>query len=146
MGLKLRDEQGLCYSIKNNMWIRDKGGYWNIRTHVDKSNLSKMIKGMFAEIELIQKEGVTDEELMMAKTRKIGLLPLSTRTADDIGVVIFRSLKAKRSLEYFDKRRERLMAVTKEDVQRAANKYLDTENYIIAVSGDIQEDALDEFK
>ncbi|MCK4577863.1 MAG: insulinase family protein, partial [Candidatus Marinimicrobia bacterium] len=92
MGIKLRDEQGLCYNIKNNKWIRANGGYWGIRTKVDKENVQKMIRGIFDEIELIQKESITDEELLKAKSRKIGLLPLHIRTADDIGGVVFTSL------------------------------------------------------
>jgi predicted Zn-dependent peptidase len=38
------------------------------------------------------------------------------------------------------------MAVTKEDVQRLANRYLDVNNYIISVSGDLNENSLDMFK
>jgi len=146
MGIKLRDEQGLCYGIKSNLWIRDFGGYWNIRTNVDKEYLARMVQGMLDEIKLIQDEGITDEELLEAKTRKIGLLPLYISTPDDIGSVVFNALRYGRTFDYFDRRKDRLMAVTTADVQRAANKYLDINNYIIGVSGDMAEDALDEFK
>ncbi|MFH1851702.1 MAG: pitrilysin family protein [Candidatus Neomarinimicrobiota bacterium] len=146
MGIKLRDEQGLCYGIKSNLWVRDHGGYWNIRTNVDKENVARMIQGMLDEIALIQGEGVTDKELLEAKTRKIGLLPLLISTADDIGATVFDAMTENKPLDYFDGRRERLIAVTKEDVQRVARQYLDVNNYIIGVSGDLAEDALDEFK
>ena len=101
---------------------------------------------MLDEIKLIQEEGITDEELLEAKTRKIGLLPLYISTPDDIGGVVFNALRYGRSFDCFDGRKDRLMAVTTADVQRAANKYLDINNYIIGVSGDMAEDALDEFK
>jgi len=146
MGVELRDKQGLSYGIESNLWIRDHGGYWNIRTKLDKKNLVKMIHGIFNEIEKVQKEGVTEEELIKAKARRIALLPLSTRTPDDVGHIVFSQLKKHRPLDYFDKKRERIMAVTMEDVQRMANKYFDTQNYIIAVSGNVSEDILDEFK
>lgn len=146
MGIKLRDEQGLCYGIKSNLWIRDFGGYWNIRTNVDKEYLTRMVQGMLDEIKLIQDEGITDEELLEAKTRKIGLLPLYISTPDDIGGVVFNALRNGRPFDYFDRRKDRLMAVTTADVQRAANKYLDINNYIIGVSGDMAIDALDKFK
>lgn len=146
MGVELRDKQGLSYGIKSQLWMRDHGGYWNIRTELDKKNVHKMINGIFAEIEKVQKNGVTDEELMKAKARNISLLTLQTRTADDIGEVIFNELRDKQPLDHFDKRRDAIMAVSKEDVQRAAKKYLDVDNYIISVSGDLAEDALDMFK
>ncbi|MBU4445688.1 insulinase family protein [bacterium] len=146
MGVELRDKQGLSYGIESNLWIRDQGGYWNIRTKLDKKNLTKMIHGIFNEIEKVQKEGITAEELNKAKSRRIALLPLATRTPDDVGHIVFNQLQKHRPLDYFDKKRERIMAVTMEDVQRVANKYLDVNNYIIAVSGNLAEDALDEFK
>ncbi len=146
MGVELRDKQGLSYGIESNLWIRDQGGYWNIRTKLDKKNLSKMIHGIFNEIEKVQKEGVTSEELNKAKSRRIALLPLATRTPDDVAHIVFNQLQKHRPLDYFDKKRERIMAVTMEDVQRVANKYLDVHNYIISVSGNLAEDALDKFK
>ncbi|MDO9549194.1 MAG: insulinase family protein, partial [Candidatus Marinimicrobia bacterium] len=146
MGIELRDKQGLSYGIKSQLWIRDHGGYWNIRTELDKDNVVRMIKGIFTEIEKVQKEGVTDEELNKAKARKISLLTLQTRTADDIGGIIFNQLRDNKPLDHFDTRRDAIMAVTKEDVQRMANKYLDVNNYIISVSGDLDENSLDMFK
>jgi zinc protease len=146
MGIELRDKQGLSYGIKSTLWIRDHGGYWNIRTELDKDNVVKMIQGILAEIEKVQKEGVTEEELNKAKARKIALLTLQTRTADDIGNIIFDQLRDKKPLDHFDQRRNAIMAVTKEDVQRLANRYLDVNNYIISVSGDLNENSLDMFK
>ncbi|RKY60865.1 MAG: hypothetical protein DRP96_04825 [Candidatus Neomarinimicrobiota bacterium] len=146
MGVELRDRQGLSYGIKSTLWIRDHGGYWNIRTELDKDNVQKMVAGIFAEIKKVQENGVTDDELNKAKARKISQLTLQTRTADDIGGVIFNQLRNNRPLDHFDKRRDAIMAVSKEDVQRMANKYLDVNNYIISVSGDLSENALDMFK
>jgi predicted Zn-dependent peptidase len=73
-------------------------------------------------------------------------LTLQTRTADDIGNIIFDQLRDKKPLDHFDQRRNAIMAVTKEDVQRLANRYLDVNNYIISVSGDLNENSLDMFK
>jgi len=146
MGIELRDKQGLSYGIKSQLWLRDHGGYWNIRTELDKDNVVKMIQGIFTEIEKVQKDGITDEELNKAKARKISLLTLQTRTADDIAGIIFNQLRDGKPLDHFDKRREAILAVTKEDVQRLANKYLDINNYIISISGDLDENSLDMFK
>jgi len=146
MGKELRDKQGLSYGITSNLWIRDYGGYWNIRTELDKANLSKMIHGIFNEIEKVQKEGVTDEELEKAKARSIAMLTMNTRTPDEMGSVIFDLIQDKKPLDYFDQSKQRILAVSKADIQRVAKKYLDTQNYILAVSGDITSDALDEFK
>lgn len=146
MGVELRDRQGLSYGIKSNLWVREEGGYWNIRTNTDKTRVARMIRGIFDEIRKVQEDGVTAEELENAKARKIGLLGMYVRTPDDAGYLVYDQLKTGKPIDHFDTRRERIMAVTLDDVRAAANRYLDTENYIIAVSGDLDEDALDEFK
>jgi len=105
-----------------------------------------MIRGIFEEIRKVQTEGVTESELLDAKARKLSLLPFWIRTLDDVGVNVYEMLKYGRPLDYFDRKAERIRAVTLDDIKRVANKYLDTENYIIAVSGNLPEDALDEFK
>ena len=146
MGVELRDKQGLSYGIRSNLWVREEGGYWNIRTNTDRTKVVRMIRGMFDEIRKVQENGVTAEELEKAKARKISLLSMYVRTPDDIGSIIYDQLKTGKPLDHFDRKREKIMAVTLEDVREAANRYLDTENYIIAVSGDLDENALDEFK
>ena len=146
MGVELRDKQGLSYGIKSNLWVRESGGYWNIRTNTDKTRVARMVRGMFDEIRKVQEDGVTAEELEKAKARKIGLLSLYVRTPDDAGYIVYDELKTGKPIDHFDRKRERILAVTLEDVKAAANKYLDTKNYVIAVSGDLDEHALDEFK
>ncbi len=146
MGVELRDKQGLSYGIKSNLWIRQEGGYWNIRTNTDKTRVVRMIRGMLEEIRKVQESGVTADELEKAKSRMIALLSFRVRTPDDAGYVIFDQLRNGKPMDYFDRARDRIMSVTLDDVKAAANRYLDTENYIIAVSGDLDEDALDEFK
>ncbi|MBD3178466.1 MAG: hypothetical protein GF417_02120 [Candidatus Latescibacteria bacterium] len=146
MGVELRDKQGLSYGIRSNLWIREEGGYWNIRTNTDKTKVVRMIRGMLDEIRKVQENGVTAEELEKAKARKISLLSLYVRTPDDAGSIIFDQLKTGKPLDHFDRKKDRIMAVTLDDIREVANRYLDTENYILAVSGDLDESLLDEFK
>ncbi|MCF7886083.1 MAG: insulinase family protein, partial [Candidatus Marinimicrobia bacterium] len=117
-----------------------------IRTKTDKDNAKEMISGIFEQIEKVQKKGITQDELEKAKYRGISLLGYRVRAKDDIGNLVYNMLRYDQPLDYFDNAKDRIMAVTLEDVKRVANKYLDTENYIISVSGDLQEDALDSFK
>ena len=146
MGKKLRDELGLSYGIKSNLWIRREGGYWNIRTHTDKDNVTAMIQGILAEIRRVQNELVSEDELNRAKARKIALLPLYVRTPDDIGNVLFSQLTDNLPRTRFDQSRDRILNVTHEDVRRVARRYLDAENYVIGVSGNLAENSLDQFK
>lgn len=145
MGVELRDNRGLCYGIKSNLWIRHEGGYWNIRTNTGADNVKAMVNGMMEQIKLVQIEGITQEELDKAKYRSVSLLALQVRTMDDIGDLVFNMVKNKESLDTFDKSKDEIMAVSLEDVKRVANKYLDTENYIMSISGNIDQKFFDGF-
>ncbi|MFP4547466.1 MAG: M16 family metallopeptidase [Fidelibacterota bacterium] len=146
MGVELRDNRGLCYSIRSNLWVREHGGYWNIRTNTDANNVSEMVSGMLEQIKKVQQEGVTREELEKAKYRSVSLLSFQLRTPDDIGAKVFEMLKNEQPLDHFDHAKERYMAVTAEDVKRVANKYLDPDHYILSVSGNITKEELKEFE
>jgi len=146
MGVELRDNRGLCYGIRSNLWVREHGGYWNIRTNTDANNVREMVNGMLEEIEKVQQQGITQEELDKAKYRSVSLLSFQLRTPDDIGAKVYEMLKDKNPLDHFDHAKERYMAVTLEDVKRVANKYLDTDHYILSVSGNITKEELKEFE
>jgi zinc protease len=144
MGIELRDKQGLFYGIKSELWVKgDKVGYWKFNTQTAPKNTEKLIKGIFAEIKKLLKDGVTDEELQTVKTKQLGLLPFYVETPDDAASIVFDLLMDKRSLDSFDKKADRIKAVSKEDIQRIAKKYFTIDNFVIAVDGPIDEHSLD---
>lgn len=144
IGVELRDKQGLIYGIKSELWsTRENVGYWKFNTKTGPENVEKVITGIFSEIKKLFAEGVTDEEIVTAKKRLLGLLPLFIETPDDIASRVFELLRDKESFEYFDKRADRILSVTKEDVMRIADKYLTLDNFIIVVDGPLQENSMD---
>jgi len=144
IGVELRDRQGLIYGIKSELWsTRENVGYWKFNTKTGPENVEKVITGIFSEINKLLAEGVTEEEMIAAKKRLLGLLPLSIETPDDIASRVFELIRDKESFEYFDKRAERILAVTEADVIRIAKKYLTTDNFIIVIDGPLEESSLD---
>ncbi|MGD8779703.1 MAG: pitrilysin family protein [Ignavibacteria bacterium] len=144
MGVELRDKQGLIYGIKSELWSISEGtGYWKFNTKTAPENTTKVIKGVFKEIEKLFENGVTDEELVTAKQRRLGLLPFFIETPDDVASRVFDLIKEKKPFDYFDKKAERIQKVTKEDVLRVAKKYFTLDEFVIVVDGPIEESALD---
>jgi zinc protease len=144
MGVELRDKQGLFYGIKSELWAKgDQVGYWKFNTQTAPKNTEKLIKGIFNEIKKLLKDGVTDEELQTAKNKQLGLLPFLVETPDDAASIVFDLLMEKRPLDSFDKKADRIKAITKEDILRVAKKYFTVDNFVIAVDGPIEENSLD---
>jgi zinc protease len=144
MGIELRDKQGLIYGIKSELWsTSDNFGYWKFNTKTGPHNTQKVIKGIFSEIKKFFEHGITDEELITAKNRQLGLLPFHVETPDDVAQIVFDSIKENKPFDYFDKKADRIKAVTKEDVMRVAKKYLTTDKFMIVVDGPIEKNELD---
>lgn len=145
IGVELRDKQGLIYMIRSQLWqTRDGIGYWKLNTKTAPENVDKVIKGIFAEIKKLLEEGITDEELFNAKRRMLGLLPLYAETPLDVASVVARSLIEKVPLEEFDKKYEKILKVSKEDVMKVARKYLTLDKFIVVVDGPITQEKLQE--
>jgi len=71
------------------------------------------------------------------------LLPFAIETPDDIASRTFEMLNARLPLDSYDKRADRLMAVTKDDIMRVARKYFTLDRFVISVDGPIEEHSLD---
>lgn len=146
MGVELRDKQGLIYGIKSELWTTsDNFGYWKFNTKTAPENTKKVIGGIFKEIHKLIDDGITDEELQNAKNRQLGLLPFFVETPDDVAQRVFDMIKENKPFNYFDRKAQRILAVTKDDVIRIAKKYFTLDQFYIVVDGPLKADELNGF-
>ncbi len=144
IGVDLRGKQGLIYGIKSELWVKkERMGYWKFNTKTAPENTEKVILGVFKHIKELLENRITDEELRIAKKHYLGLLPFYIETPDDIARIIFDCIRNDVPFDHFDKRAERILAVTKENVLEAAKKYFTLDRFRIAVDGPIKEGSLD---
>jgi zinc protease len=135
LGLNLREKQGLAYSVGSSVKL-DKGfGWYIISMGTRPQNYQKALDGIQKEIQTMKKSSPEDEELEKAKNGIWGSMLMyrlsRINQAFWMGVNEFRGLGYDYDEFYIDK----IRAVTKEDVTRAAQSYLDTEHYVLAVVG-----------
>lgn len=146
IGVELRDKQGLIYGIKSELWTTsDNFGYWKFNTKTAPENTKKVIGGIFKEIRKLIDNGITDEELQNAKNRQLGLLPFFVETPDDVAQRVFDMIKENKPFNYFDRKAQRILAVTKDDVIRVAKKYFTLDQFYIVVDGPLKADELNGF-
>lgn len=87
------------------------------------------------EINRIRKEKVTAEELETVKNQAIEIFPRYFASASAIAATFASDEFTGRHPRYWDTYRDKIRAVTVEDVQRAAMKYLHPEGLVILVAG-----------
>ena len=130
---KIRDELGLAYDVRSFLPQARKRVYSRRKYRQKNESANTAIEEILKQIEKIRNEAVSDEELSGAKDYLTGSFPRRLDTgrkiADFLATVEFYNL----GLDYTEKYTSFINAVTKEDVQRVAGKYLDAENFVLIV-------------
>ena len=93
----------------------------------------------------MKENGVTDKEMTDAKSYLLRTLPMVIETPLDVDGLFTEIIRTKAPLTSFDNYFQDLLAVDKNKVNELCRQYLDTENYVIVVAGDVAENILDEF-
>ena len=139
---KIRDELGLAYDVRSFFTTSKEKGLFQAEVQTKNESANTATEEILKQIEKIREEKVSDEELSGAKDYLTGSFPrrldTSRKIADFLATVEFYNL----GLDYTEKYASFINAVTKEDVQRVAGKYLDAENFVLIVVANQKKAAL----
>jgi len=133
----IRDKQGLAYGIMSHYEARAMpGSFWiTLQTKTETTNLA--INGVLAEITSLRESPVSDQELAEAKAFLIGSFPLRLDSTGKLANVLAQVEFFELGFDYFTQYPEWIDRVTKEDVQRVANQYLNPQHYALVVVGNV---------
>ena len=128
--VELRDKQGLAYSTASQFSTRAGDNAFVAYIIALPENADKGYQGILQILSDIRDKGVTDEELDRAKNKEIGNFLLGQETADSKALDAGLNTVIGTGLDFDAKYPDMIRAVTKEDVQKVAEKYL--QNYVIS--------------
>ncbi len=135
----VRVKGGLAYSVSSGFSVNQSPGAFQIVMQTKNASAADAIRKTCAEVQRMRDELVTDEDLANAKLYLTGSFPLrldtNSKVAGFLGQVEFYGLGS----DYTDRYAERVNAVTKEDVHRAARQYLRPEELVMVVVGNLDE-------
>jgi zinc protease len=136
---EIRAKRGFAYSVHSAFDFKKYTGSFSVSLQTKNASAREAISIVLAEMKKIQTEPVTDKELEGARKYLTGSFPLRLDTqaklANFLAQVEFYGL----GNDYADKYVSHIMAVTKEDVQRVAKKYLNPDTYTLVVVGNLKE-------
>jgi zinc protease len=90
---------------------------------------------MLSELRRIRTGDIEERELEDTKSYLMGVFPATVQTASDIASRLVDMELYGLPVDYFDRYRENIAAVTKDDITRVANRYLDPDRVVIVVVG-----------
>ncbi|KAA3663282.1 MAG: insulinase family protein [Chloroflexi bacterium] len=135
IGQTVREEQGLAYYA----YSRLQGGLgptpWMACAGVAPGDIDKATNSILQEIERIQNELISPEELADSQTYRIGSLPVGLETNAGMADVITDMELYELGLDYLLHYPDLIRDITQERIQTAAQKYLSSEQVVVAVAG-----------
>jgi zinc protease len=129
---ELRDKQGLAYTTAAREPLRVSPGYFLALLGTAPANQEKAEAALREQLERIQRQAVSDEELRVAKAYLLGTLAMDRRTNARQAWYLASLETAGVGYEFLDRYQAQVRAVTAADVQRAAQRYLATLRTVVA--------------
>jgi zinc protease len=135
LGDNLRDRQGLAYYVYSQLEAGLGAGPWAAVAGVSPGNVQRTIDGIRAEVRRLRDEPVKPEELANSQSFLTGSMPLQMETNEGVAGWLLEIERYNLGLDYLHRYAGLVNAVTAQDIQAAACKYLDPDVYVLATAG-----------
>ena len=132
----LRSERGLTYGAEADFHaLRDTGDIV-VSTDTKSETTAETLRLILDEIWRLQRERVHPRELAGAQDYLTGAFPLTIETPSAIALQVLNAVFYGLDLEELQNYRERVNAITPDDIQRVAKQYLHPDRLSIVLVGD----------
>jgi len=129
----IRDNKGLAYDVHSGFSARKEPGAFSVSIQTKNESANDVIEETLKELGRMQKELVSESELADAKAYLTGSFPLKMDTYAKIAGMLASVEIYGLGLDYPQTYPRLINAVTREDIQRVAKKYLHPDKMAIVV-------------
>jgi zinc protease len=131
----LRTERGLTYGAQANMDTLKESGDFEAETNTRSDATGEVLRLIVDEFWRLQRERVSERELDGAKAYLTGSFPLTIETPESIAMQVVNALFYGLPLDELQNFRERVNAVTPDDIQRVAKTLLKPDRLSVVLVG-----------
>ncbi len=135
LGAKVRVKGGMAYYAYSSLEGGLGPGAWSVIAGVNPANVDRAVDLIRGEIGRMRDTKVSASELADNKAFITGSLPLRLETNDGVADQITNMELYRLGLDYLQNFSDMVNAITAQQVQTAAQKYLDPDAYALAVAG-----------
>jgi len=129
----IREQKGLAYNVCSMNSFNSFNGFFNIYAGVSYENTAKTIAEIRSELNKLAEEGVSEEELSIAKEQVKTSYIFSLENPAALMFSLGRNQLLMDRLFSVDESLERYNAVTRDDIRAAAEKVGSIDRYCAAV-------------
>ena len=134
--MNLREDKGYTYGAYSNLDARRSAGTFRATAEVRTPATGDSLKEFFFELDRIGKEPVTEKEIADAKSYLTGVFPIRLETQEGLTDQLVQIKMLNLPDDYLQTYRDRVQAVTIQDIQRVAAKYVRPDEAALVVVGD----------
>lgn len=135
IGDVVREEKGYAYYSYSSIEGGLAAGPWSGAAGVAPQNVDETITDILNEFQRITEELVSEEDLDNVQSYFTGSLPISLESSEGVTNTIMRMEIFGLGLDYLLHYRDEIMSITREDLLKAAQRYIDVNKAVIAVAG-----------
>ncbi len=137
--MNLREAKGYTYGAYSQFDTKRLAGNFQATAEVRTPVTGDSLKEFFYELNRIRADKATEKELKDAKSYLTGVFPLKAETQEGLTNMLVSQQLYDLPADYLQTYRDKVNAVTLDDVERVANKYITPEKLAIVIVGDAGE-------
>jgi zinc protease len=141
---EIRDKRGLAYSVFSHFAAGKYEGLFEVVLQTKNASAAEAIRLAVREMSRMRTEVVSDDELQRAKKYLIGSFPLRFTSQGKIAGFLMQVEYQGLGFDYVEQYPKLIGAVTAQDVQRVAQKYLHPDTCILVAVGNLKEAGLEQ--
>lgn len=136
LNLNIRERLGYTYGISSAFGARRQPGTFAVSAAVQTEGTAHAVQEVLRDLREIQQAPVTAKELDDARSYLAGVFPLQLQTTDGVAGKLNTLFTYGLPDDEWDTYRDRVLAVTAEDVLRAARERLWPDRSVVVVAAD----------
>jgi zinc protease len=133
----LRTQRSLTYGAQADLDTLKDTGDIQAHTNTRSTATAEVVRVIFDEFWRLQREPVSERELADAKAYMTGSFPLTIETPDEIAMQVLNVVFYGLPIEELQTYRERVNAVSVDDIQRVARAYLKPDRLSVVLVGNV---------
>ncbi len=137
--MNLREEKGYTYGAYTRIDAKKLAGDFEATAEVRTAVTGDSLKEFFYELNRIRDEKVSDQELADARNFLTGVFPIRAETQEGLTNLIVSQELYDLPADYLQTYRDEISAISVDDVQRVAEKYLTPDKMAIIIVGDAEQ-------
>jgi zinc protease len=134
----LRSERGLTYGASADTQAMKQAGDFVAETDTRTETTGEALRLMVDEFSRLPRQRVSERELADAQAYLSGSFPLTIETPNEIATQVINTVFYELPVQEISTFRERVLAITPDDIQRVAREYVRPDRLSIVLVGNAQ--------